>query len=211
MVVSLIVALTFLCPEIALAQSPSGPLVSCLETREEGCIAATKGIARRKGEKLTLTFADGRKRTFKSNQKACDKDDAERCEDYGLVGFVPDTKTYIVRTTGYEGSEFLFLSYESTGQLKIGAAPIFSPDQIRFAVVDCDYGAMVCPIGVWRLDKFPPAKEFYETPPGDRSWRIVRWTDEKQVEVETDMQTEQPSEKGILRLTEGKWIFSKKR
>ncbi|WP_400770001.1 hypothetical protein [Methylosinus sporium] len=161
-------------------------------------------MATRKGERLTLTFAAGRKQAFDSNAKACEGyDNVDACLKFFLLGYLPDQKIYVVKRSAYEGGDYRLLKFDSGAQLVLGDRPIFSPDGARLAVVDADYGSAESPLGVWRLDRFPPSRELEAKLPGDAMWEVARWIDKDTIEITRLGIGEQ--KKAFARLAKGKW------
>jgi len=186
----------------ALAQSAPTP-VRCEEAEEAKCLAATGGLATRRGERLTLSFAAGRKRSFDGNAKACGGyDNVDACKKYFLLGYLPNQKIYVVQWSAYEGGGYRLFKFDSGEELALGDRPVFSPDGARFAAMaDTEPGSVESPFGVWRLDRFPPSRELEAQLMGD--WEVVRWIDKDTIEVSQMGIGEQ--KKAFARFAEGKW------
>ncbi|WP_157096473.1 hypothetical protein [Methylosinus sp. R-45379] len=189
-------------PSTARAQS-AAPAIGCEEAEEAKCLAATGGLATRSGERLTLSFAAGRKRSFDGNAKACGGyDNVDACKKYFLLGYLPGKKIYVVQWSAYEGGGYRLFKFDSGEELVLGDRPVFSPDGARLAAMaDTEPGSVESPFGVWRLDRFPPSRELEAQLKGD--WEVSRWIDKDTIEVSQMGSGEQ--KKAFARFAEGKW------
>jgi len=219
--------LTALLSAIGSARGQTEPvcLVQCGEKQAESeCLAAAGRVAERKGDTLTLGFADGKKATLKSNEKACARDDADHCAKYVLTAYLCEPKLIFVEARGYESRHYVVYSQTTGAKVDIQGDPKFSPDHRRIIVAEEGSGDQA--FVIWNLSKDPVQKEYYHDFYADESeveqgtWQLVGWMDSERLKFRYEGQADQQIVWGrkpryaagdyYLRFLDGKWSLSGK-
>jgi hypothetical protein len=65
------------------------------ERQENLCLGILAQSVSRRGDILTLQFANGTSKAFQNGRKACDNDDANHCISYWLVGYHQTARLYL--------------------------------------------------------------------------------------------------------------------
>jgi len=118
---------------IAIGDPQSGNITK----GEAGRLAASHGRARRQGDDLILTFADGKSRSFHSNTKGC-QDGPDDCDGFTLIGDLPRFHWFVLFESLYEGGNFLLVDDQTGLPTPIPYWPTFSPDGTRFLILNDD-------------------------------------------------------------------------
>jgi hypothetical protein len=111
------------------------------EQQEALCLRTLTRSVSRSGNLLRVKLHNGTFKTYRSNPAACNKDDAEHCVQYWLVGYHEAARLYIVLVGGYDDFDCRFVSALDGTEPKIGGhAPHFAPDESTFIVISDEDG-----------------------------------------------------------------------
>ncbi|MGJ4952859.1 hypothetical protein [Bradyrhizobium sp. HKCCYLS20291] len=135
---------------------------------------------------LTIRLENGKPKTYKNDQKACDSDDAQHCISYILIGYHPESRVYAIGIFYYEGSSVELLSARTGATLGLRGIPYFTPDGSRFVAIDNDEaygGEHALSIGSAMNGELSLQ---WESPPPNlpREWRFERWVDNDHVAMQ---------------------------
>jgi hypothetical protein len=142
-----------------------------------------RGLASRHGELLTVKLDDGTSKTYRSDPKACESDDAQHCIHYWLVSYHPGTHIYSVGIQYYEGGAVELVSARTGNVLRLSGEPHFSPDGSRFVVIDNDYAyGGEYDLSVGSAANGSLALEWQHKSEGaPLEWHLQRWVDNDHV------------------------------
>ena len=180
---AILCSLLMMGPALAQADLSGTAPVSCQQEAE--CLSKLGGKARRDGDVLTLRLEGEKTKTFKTNQQACEKDDADHCIVYELRAYRPAQKVYVVGWSLYEGEGAGLVSLKTGDVLALPSLPVFSPSGQRFAIVGNDlHGAPEFQVGIWSLEAGKAKEEFrysavHEEDP--EIWSILNWDGETRI------------------------------
>jgi len=108
-----------------------------LGANEAVLIANSHSRARRDGDNLTLTFANGHTMTLHNDNKGCE-DGPDHCDSYMLAAEVPQFHWFLVFEAFYEGGNFYLIDDRSGRKTRIPYWPVFSPDGQRILIQNDD-------------------------------------------------------------------------
>src|ERR1700722_15354327 len=104
---------------------------------EPRLIAGSKDRARRTGNNLILHLANGKSRTFHSDNKGC-QDGPDHCDGYILIGELPAFHWFAVFETAYAGGRFFLIDDRVGLPTEIPFWPTFSTDGQRLLIQNDD-------------------------------------------------------------------------
>lgn len=161
--------------------------------KEHECLAKLKGLVERTKGKLTLKLENGKSVTFRDEDRSCadPNSDWEACVSYGLIGFRPAERMFIVTKGYYEGHQVLLVGSRTGQTATLATSPQFSPSGKRLVSVDAntmddrDYD-----IAIWSTEAAEPARlEWqYSIPQGKPyfSFEFVRWLSDDRIELRAE-------------------------
>jgi hypothetical protein len=144
------------------------------EQQEANCLQTQAQSVTRQGNVLRLKLDNSTFKVYRSNPAACDRDDADHCVHYWLVGYLEAAHFYIVLTGDYDDFGCIFVSARDGTETKVGGIPHFAPDGSTFIVIiDLDgfaIGSVGSSPSLTRMD--------WTTDSNDGEfWRFQRWLD----------------------------------
>jgi hypothetical protein len=104
---------------------------------EAASIANSNGRARRIGDDLVLTFADGHTKSFRNDDKGCE-DGPDHCHSYVLAAALPNFHWFLVVQRFYEGGKFDLYDDRAGLLTELPYEPVFSPDGQRILIQNDD-------------------------------------------------------------------------
>jgi hypothetical protein len=108
-----------------------------LHPDEAASIANSNGRARRTGDDLVLTFADGHTKSFHNDDKGCE-DGPDHCHSYVLATALPNFHWFLVVERFYEGGKFDLYDDRDGLTTELPYGPVFSPDGQRILIQNDD-------------------------------------------------------------------------
>lgn len=189
----------------------SDPIVEDPNARELICLRELGDRVGRSGNVLSLKLDDGRTRVFRSNPKACENDQADRCERYYLVGFHSASGRYLVYATFYENSNCAMVSARTGKVTSFRDVPHFAPDGQTFFVTGVD-GAYDNWIGVGSMASDPPALQWEQAAEQNVFWNFVRWVGNDRIELRTHKEDEPCSDgncDAVLKRMKAGWALER--
>jgi hypothetical protein len=181
------------------------------EQQEALCLQSLKHSATRRGNVLTLKLDDGSFKTYRNNPAACDKDDANNCVHYYLVGFNEVARLYIILIWWYENFDCVFVSAQNGAETEIGGdLPHFAPDELTFVALFAADGFAIGSVAgvtpsITRVD-WPDDSE-------GEHWKFQAWIDLDHVALRYDGQSvlcpDGNCEATLVRTDKG-WILQRK-
>jgi hypothetical protein len=175
------------------------------QPEEPGCLVQFSDRVTRQGDDLTFKLDNGKTKLITSNPKACDDAPVDACVIYQLVGYVRQSRQFVLRVLYYE-SEFVHLVSQSTGAVtELEGYPHPSPGGRRFVTVAAsDAWDIKSPIAVYanveppRLDwRFPEPTEYEQ-------YAFDGWDGEDRMKLHT---ISNPAIETDLKRTERIWIL----
>jgi hypothetical protein len=148
--------------------------------RERICLDELKDRASRSGNVLSLKLDNGQTKVFRSDPEGCAKDDASRCTNYYLVGFLPAAGRYLVYGTYYESFDCKLVSSRTGKATSFRNVPHFAPDGVTFFVTGYD-GTYDNWLGIGSIASDPPALVWEKGPNIHEDWEFVRWVNNDRV------------------------------
>lgn len=157
------------------------------EDQEILCIHILANSASRNGNTLTLRFDNGKIKTYQSNPEACQKDEANACLDYRLVGYHPSARLFLLLERGYEDRDCLLISARDGTTTKLPDVPHFAPDGSTFISFDDENG-----FSIGSVANSPPSWTSTEWADwrDSRTWEFQRWLDMDHIALRTSSQSE---------------------
>lgn len=193
-------------------ESPSGTKpVSCKQ--ESDCLEKLSGRARRDGDTLSLRLEGGKTKIFKTDRKACENDDAERCVVYELRAYRPGQHVYVVGWTLYEGEGAGLVDIKTGDVFVLPSVPVFSPSGLRFTATDNDFhGDPEFRVGIWSLEGGKAKQEFRYSSADKMAvevWNVVNWDGETRIRFEVGFEdaSRAPAEADAILKAQG-WLLN---
>ena len=90
---------------------------------DTACRNKLKGLFTRNGDTLTLKLDGGKSKTYVGNVAACDSKsiDVEKCLVFRVLGYFPQTQSYLVERGYYECGAYLFVSRHTGSETAMNA------------------------------------------------------------------------------------------
>jgi hypothetical protein len=152
---------------------------------EVKCLKQLASVARRDGNNLRLTLANGQTRTFTTTQAACKANIYEKCLIYRLAGYFARHRQFLVEV-GYlnEGGTTFLVSHRTGNHIRLDAAPHHSPTGKRLAAVAATESEGENSIEILTATD-PPKSEWRYTVPEDEYalYEFVRWDGDERLEL----------------------------
>ena len=132
---------------------------------EAASIANSDGRARRTGDDLVLTFADGHTKSFHNDDKGC-QDGPNHCHSYVLAAALPDFHWLLVVERFYEGGKFDLYDDRNGLLTELPYEPVFSPDGQRILIQNDDVTSEFPGdnLEIWRREGFRMVREWAANP-----------------------------------------------
>jgi hypothetical protein len=148
------------------------------------CRKKLKGLFTRKGDKLTLKLDGGKSKTYVGDAAVCDGDnvDAGKCLVFNVLGYFPQTQSYLVVRGYYECGDYLFVSRRTGSETVMQAIPVLSPNAKYLLSIDqsdaCD---RKYDIAIWSLETDPPRLDFKYQAKQYENWEVKAWKDDTHI------------------------------
>jgi hypothetical protein len=180
------------------------------EQQEARCLQILTRSVTRQDNVLRLKLDNGTFKAYQSNPAACDRDDADHCAHYWLVGYIEAARLYIVLTGNYDDFGCIFVSGRDGTETNVGGIPHFAPDGSTFIVIfDLDgfaIGSVGSPFSFTRMD--------WTTDSNDGEfWNFQRWLDDDHIALKFEGQSNVcPSGncEAVLARTRNSWRLQRK-
>jgi hypothetical protein len=175
------------------------------------CLKELADRAQRTDNTLTLRLDDGKTRVFRNEPAACANDDASKCANYYLIGFLPSAGRYLIYGTYYESFDCKMVSVHTGKATSFRSIPRFAPDGSTFFVTGYD-GSYDNWLGVGSIAFDPPALVWEIGPLVREGWEFVRWIDNDQVALRDPGSNEKCPEgncEAILKRMGTAWQFER--
>ena len=179
--------------------------------READCLRALRGRVSRQGEALRLRMADGQWRVLRSNKKACDRNEVEKCVIRELRAHLPEQGLFVVEwtTSGDGGSEVISAA---TGQVAtLDTMPEFSPSGRWFASVDPDeLNDRQYDIGIWSVEDGEITQVFSYIRSGSEyeAWEFQGWDGDDRIKLRVTRPNAAPVDTEAVR-TDAGWMLKR--
>lgn len=181
---------------------------------EPGLISASKDRARRVGDDLILHYANGKSRTFHSDNKGC-QDGPDHCDGYILIGDLPAFHWFVLFETAYEGGRFFLIDDRDGLPTELPFWPSFSTDGQRLLIQNDDESGFFegDTLEIWRREGYRMEREWIANPDesdtgvhtqGVLHTKLLSWTD-RQIILEFRMDADFNTDTG-KRTPERRWI-----
>jgi hypothetical protein len=108
-----------------------------LERNEAALLANSHGRARRSGDDLILTYANGQSRTFHNDNKGCEYG-PDHCDGFVLAADLPQFHWFLVFEELYEGGRLMLYNDQAGLPTELLYFPVFSPDGQRILIQNDD-------------------------------------------------------------------------
>jgi hypothetical protein len=195
----------------AAASAPVQPAVSEeRETtceKEEKCLADLHRIASRSGNVLKLKLDSGAIKTFRSDPKACEDNDARKCSEMTLVGYMPPQHMFVLRKGAYELVRYLVVSGQNGKSFELEDQPHLAPDGKRFVVVAVDeMNGWDKDVAIFSTSSFPPRLEWsYKTQKPDEFalYSFVGWDGNGRIKLRVNAAQVEGADAEVTRTAEG--------
>jgi hypothetical protein len=164
----------------------SSPRADVLCDKDEAkCLRQLASVARRDGNHLRLTLANGQTKTFTTTQAACKANLYEKCLVYRLAGYFARHRQFLVDVgfLNHGGTTFL-VSYRTGSHIRLDAAPHYSPAGKKLAAVSASEGDDPNSIEIWSASD-PPKSEWRYTVPQDEYalYEFVSWDGDERLKL----------------------------
>jgi hypothetical protein len=154
---------------------------------DAACLSKLNGIFTRDGDKLTLKLDGGKSKTYVSNQAACDGEnvDAEKCLVFSVMGYIPQTRWFLISAGLYECGDVLLVSRRSGSETVIShEIPVLSPSAKYLVSTDqSDACERKYNIAIWSMDTDPPKLEFKYVAKEYENWEVRAWKDDSHISM----------------------------
>jgi hypothetical protein len=202
-------------PRDAISCRPTEAEHDKVDDVEQRCLAQLKGIASRAGDILTLKLDNGQTKTFRSETKACDEADAEKCLKYWLTAYLPALRAFIIDASAWEAGGVAYVSRRSGAVTMLEEQPQFSPSAQRFAVVKASESEPIDnAIVIYSTATDPPTLEWSYPQPQDYAlYKFVGWDGENRIRLSLYTRLTPHDELGeydadLVRLPQG-WMLNR--
>lgn len=152
---------------------------------EAKCLRQLASVAKREGNHLRLTLANGQTKTFTTTQAACKANVYEKCLIYRLAGYFAQHRQFVV-DVGFllEGGTTFLVSHRTGNHIRLDAAPHYSPTGKRLAAVSATESEGENSIEILTATD-PPKREWRYTVPKDEYalYEFVRWDGDERLEM----------------------------
>ena len=145
----------------------------CEKRVEKQLLRKFPNLFRRDGPKLVIRFADVSPDTFVDGET--EKGLESSYAGYVLIDYRPKIGYAVLRLWGYESNSVDLVSMKTSLHIGILDTPVFSPDEMRFAVGRED-GFGLNSVAVYRVGREDVIREYFEE---SATWipQEVRWRD----------------------------------
>jgi len=180
--------------ESMCAAKPSCPKTlddwrSCEASVEKVLLKQLPSRFKRSGPTLVIRFTTNKEETFVDGRTDRDVETSDR--GYVLIDYRPSIDFAVLRRSFWETNTVDLISMKSGTHVEILDAPVFSPDELRFAVVKED-GFRQNSFAVYRVTGDDVTKEFFEENSA-RSVTALKWLGNDTLSF-TESTTDRPRE-----------------
>lgn len=176
------------------------PPIMCGETEKKiedaACLSKLDGIFARDRDTLTLKLDGGKSKTYVGNSAACDGEnvDVEKCLVFSVMGYIPQTRSFIISAGLYECGDVLLVSRSAGSETVIShEIPVLSPSAKYLASTDqseaCERNY---DIAVWSMETDPPTLEFKYSAKENEYWEVTGWQDDARISMKVRTYGETP-------------------
>jgi len=198
----------------ALAQRSAGesPIVCEVKDNVEDAACRTKlaGLFTRTGDTLILKLDGGKSKAYVGNVAACDANaDTSGCVAFMLLGYFPQTQSYLVAKAFFECGDYLFVSRRTGSETVMRAMPVLSPNAKYLLSIDqsdaCDRNY---DIAIWSMQTDPPKLEFNYQAKQYENWQVTAWEDDAHLKLKAFINGKPPydQEAELVRIASG-WVL----
>jgi hypothetical protein len=175
------------------------------QPEEPGCLAQFGDSVTRQGDDLSFKLDNGKTKLIKSNPKACDGAPVDGCVIYQLVGYLRQSRQFVLRVSYYE-SEFVHLVSQRTGAVtELEGYPHPSPSGRHFVTVAAsDAWEIESPIAIYANVEPPKLEWRFPEPVEYEQYAFGGWDGEDRVKLRT---ISNPAIETDLKRTERTWIL----
>jgi hypothetical protein len=164
--------------------------IMCDETdkiEDADCLNKLNGAYTRDGDTLTLKLDGGRTKTYVGNRAACDGEnvDVERCLVFSVIGYIPQTRSFLISAGLYECGDVLLIS-RRTGSETVTSheIPVLSPNAKYLVSTDqSDACERKYSIAIWSMETDPPKLEFKYRAEEYENWEVKAWKDDTRISL----------------------------
>lgn len=188
------------------------PDVAALEAK---CLSRMKGIAVRRGEALRISLQDGKTKSLLSNNRACEEGNAEKCVDYRLEAYYPDSQLFVLTARVYESYSVLVVNGTTGTTTNMDDSPHLSPNGERLVVAfSSEAWSTDRDIAVYRIENGALRLEWSYKAKGYEQWKFVAWDGDARIKLRVTLYGEDQSS-GLttrdadLRRTDAGWRLNK--
>jgi hypothetical protein len=164
----------------------SSPRADILCDKEEAkCLRQLANVARRDGNHLRLTLANGQTKTFTTTQAACKANLYEKCLVYRLTGYFARHRQFLVDVgfLNHGGTTFL-VSYRTGNHIRLDAPPHYSPTGKRLAAISASEGDDPNSIEILTATDPPKSEWRYVVPIGEYAlYEFVGWDGDERLKL----------------------------
>ena len=199
-----------------------------MRVAEAGLIAASHGRAGRRGDDLTLHFANGLSRTFRNNDRGCADGGPDACDAFILIGDLPAFHWFVLFEALYEGGRFHLFDDRDGLPTEIPYWPTFSPDGTRLLIQNDDVSGFFegDRLEIWRRDGYGMKREWIANPDETdtgvvtdsfQHTKLLAWTKDQialefrvdeGLNTKTGQRTPEQHWTGTIKLGPGGWILN---
>ena len=188
----------FLFPGVPLLTEPAlsqtgpaqAPILCAVKDNIEDadCQRKLKGLFARKGGTLTLELDGGKSKTYVGNLAACDGEnvDAAKCLVYRMLGYFPQTQSYLVEQGLYECGSYLLVSRRTGNETVMQEIPVLSPNAKYLISIDQSEACeRKYDIAIWSMLTDPPRLDFRYKAKQYENWEVKAWKDDTHINMKS--------------------------
>jgi hypothetical protein len=152
----------------------------------DACLQKLKSLFKIKGDALTVPLDGGKSKTYVSTPAACDGEttDVQKCRAFSMLGYFPQTRSYLIVQALYECGVLLFVSRKTGSETVMQAVPALSPNAKYLISID---QSEACErdhdIAIWSMQADPPKLEFGYKATQYENWEVVAWKDDTHLKM----------------------------
>lgn len=153
---------------------------------ERACLDAFRGIVARAGDALSFKLDSGATKIVTGNRKACDAIPVGDCVIYDLVGFIRESRQFILLRSYYESSFVDLVGRKSGAVTNLEGYPHVSPNGKLFvSVAASDAWEIESPIAIY-ANSDPPALVWrFPEPQEYEQYAFDGWDGDDRVKLHT--------------------------
>jgi hypothetical protein len=155
------------------------------DKNEAKCLRQLASVAKRDGNHLRLTLANGQTKTFTTTQAACKANIYAKCLVYRLAGYFARHRQFLV-DVGFllEGGTTLLVSHRTGNHIRLDATPHYSPTGKRLAAVSATESEGENSIQIFTTTDPPKSEWRYVVPQDEYAlYEFVSWDGEERLKM----------------------------